>query len=293
MSHLASTDVAVSESVSFDTPCRACGYSLRWQPTDGRCPECGLNVGESLRGDILAQWDPAHVRRKATAMRVVLWGTFAFLLVMIVGVVINANMPYRGMRELVWRVRANTLIEALGVAGMAWAHWRLGAPSRPGDARVRGRRLYRAAVVLVLALLFTGCVMTLATTREVPTPVSRPLRAVQLVVGMSAGAAVAAAYAGGLAYLRGLARLIPRDRLAWWATVLAWVCTSALLAYVVVGVAISIWQPIGPLSKLLVAAFVAAALFGATFLVGTAAAAVLLHRLRVHYTRAANRAAAP
>lgn len=293
MQHLESTDVAVSaDAVPFDTPCRACGYSLRWQPADGRCPECGLAAAASLGDDILARWDPARIRRKATAMRVVLWATFAFLLVLIAVVVINVAVPYADMREIVWRIRAQTVIEALAVAALGAANWRLGAPHHAGAADVRGRRLYRAAVVLGVLLIATGCMMTLLTTRERPTSEPVVPQTVRIAVGIGAAVALAAAYAGCLTYLRGLARLIPRDRLAWWALVLAWICTSALLAYVGLALALSIGEPVGPPPKLLVAGLVAVALCGATFLIGTAAAAVLLHRLRVHFTRAANRASA-
>ena len=36
--------------IAVDVPCVACEYSLRMQPTQGLCPECGTPVGESLNG---------------------------------------------------------------------------------------------------------------------------------------------------------------------------------------------------------------------------------------------------
>src|SRR4051812_34970917 len=66
-------------TVAFDTPCRHCMYSLRALPTDGRCPECGTPVAESIGDHILARCAPAEIRRAAGAMRFVLWATLAFV----------------------------------------------------------------------------------------------------------------------------------------------------------------------------------------------------------------------
>jgi hypothetical protein len=35
--------------MSVDLPCHLCGYDLRAQPPDGKCPECGASVAESRR----------------------------------------------------------------------------------------------------------------------------------------------------------------------------------------------------------------------------------------------------
>ncbi|HTW95880.1 MAG TPA: hypothetical protein VMD30_13840 [Tepidisphaeraceae bacterium] len=39
----------VASAVIGDTPCLQCGYNLRTQPLDGKCPECGTAVQDSLR----------------------------------------------------------------------------------------------------------------------------------------------------------------------------------------------------------------------------------------------------
>jgi hypothetical protein len=40
-------------TVKLDTPCSYCGYNLRGLEKDGRCPECGVAIAQSIRGDLL------------------------------------------------------------------------------------------------------------------------------------------------------------------------------------------------------------------------------------------------
>src|SRR5688572_2302698 len=38
-----------TDAMSVDLPCHGCGYDVRAQPPDGKCPECGESVAESRR----------------------------------------------------------------------------------------------------------------------------------------------------------------------------------------------------------------------------------------------------
>jgi len=58
--------VAPMAGISSDTPCMDCGYNLRSLSPDGRCPECGREVGASLA--FHAFWhQPQRLRRLRTA----------------------------------------------------------------------------------------------------------------------------------------------------------------------------------------------------------------------------------
>ncbi len=59
--------------VSRDLKCVSCGYNLRTLHVDSRCPECGLNVEQSLL--VLPQRD-----RTAAAIRLAAWGLLLSLL---------------------------------------------------------------------------------------------------------------------------------------------------------------------------------------------------------------------
>ncbi len=48
--------------LSTDTPCQGCGYNLKSVPMAGNCPECGVDLWDSLEGYRLKYEDPAWVR---------------------------------------------------------------------------------------------------------------------------------------------------------------------------------------------------------------------------------------
>jgi hypothetical protein len=64
-----SLSVDASGRVSADLICRRCGYALRGLPAAGKCPECGVDVAESLRGDLLIEADPVWLERIASGLR--------------------------------------------------------------------------------------------------------------------------------------------------------------------------------------------------------------------------------
>jgi predicted RNA-binding Zn-ribbon protein involved in translation (DUF1610 family) len=54
-----STDIVESEVLT----CARCGYILRGMTVDGQCPECGLSINLSLKGNLLALANPAWTRK--------------------------------------------------------------------------------------------------------------------------------------------------------------------------------------------------------------------------------------
>lgn len=61
------TTIAAAQPLG-DLPCAGCGYNLRGLTRDGRCPECGAPVADSLLRGPMAACDPAWVRRVATGV---------------------------------------------------------------------------------------------------------------------------------------------------------------------------------------------------------------------------------
>lgn len=49
--------------VEYDQACIGCGYALRGLPVAGVCPECGMAIARSFRGDRLSAADPDYVRQ--------------------------------------------------------------------------------------------------------------------------------------------------------------------------------------------------------------------------------------
>jgi hypothetical protein len=53
---------AATELVAADMPCVGCGYNLRMQPANGRCPECAKPVADTMAVTI-TRWGPAEIRK--------------------------------------------------------------------------------------------------------------------------------------------------------------------------------------------------------------------------------------
>lgn len=71
------TDVDESTRIATDLPCRRCGYNLRGQQPDGRCPECGESVAWSTGEESLCNCDPEWVNSLAGGTTWLLWGVLA------------------------------------------------------------------------------------------------------------------------------------------------------------------------------------------------------------------------
>ena len=57
-----------SGAVPIDFPCRKCGYNLRAQPLEGRCPECGDTVNASVSGALVNYADRTWLSEVADAV---------------------------------------------------------------------------------------------------------------------------------------------------------------------------------------------------------------------------------
>lgn len=74
-----------SGAIVDDLPCRKCGYNLRGLNEKNRCPECGVSVGLSTRGDLLRFGDPRWVETLARGLNLILWGLVVSILAGAVG----------------------------------------------------------------------------------------------------------------------------------------------------------------------------------------------------------------
>ncbi len=192
--------------VAADVACRRCGYNLRGLPAARACPECRTPVERSLRSDLLANSDPAWVRRIASGVLVLqfsagavwalsAWQVCAWLLV---------QSPF--LRALTFAAWAAVWGASLLGAWLATARDPAAGPEPPGSAR-RAVRGFAAAIFVL-----------------------RP--ATDLIV--AAGGAVPGAWALGgaalaiagylslLVYLRELARRLPDPDLERLTRSLAW-----------------------------------------------------------------------
>ena len=220
-------------------------------------------------------------------MRFVLWATLAYVAVAASANLVITRVPATSVDVVIRRAQVRMVVELAACVLFAIAHWRLGrAITCRGDTVGEpARRAYRFSVAGFMVSQFAVVALALPA-RSVPAlmPVSR-------WAGTVAFAVSAAAAVSFLAYARTLARRIPSDRLARTAGRLMWSCGASMALYVTLGV---IWglTPPGRLSPMVLVMLGAAALAATMFLLTAAFAMMLLHRLRVAFTRAARASAA-
>jgi hypothetical protein len=71
--------VTADDCVVADQPCDQCGHNLYTLAKNGRCPESGHPVAETLRPDDLQFAPPAYVRAFASGCRLLAVATLFFL----------------------------------------------------------------------------------------------------------------------------------------------------------------------------------------------------------------------
>lgn len=111
---------AADVRVEYEQPCIGCGYALRGLPVTGVCPECGMAIARSFRGDRLAAADPAYVGALLRGATLLLASAVAVVALWIGTMVIATLLAGAGPRALLeWTVVAGLLvIAALGTGGV-------------------------------------------------------------------------------------------------------------------------------------------------------------------------------
>jgi hypothetical protein len=122
--------------IGHDVSCTGCGYNLRGLSPDGRCPECNVEVGESLKAVVerlSPQWTAELARARAFAAGAILACT-------ILGTLFALRAAFDDPQRPWWSAGA---LAGAGVLCMAWAGW---APRR-AFAYVGGVEICLAASV--------------------------------------------------------------------------------------------------------------------------------------------------
>lgn len=63
----------IEAEIAEDTQCIRCGYNLRGLSKGGLCPECGIPIERSLRGDLLKYADPEWLEKLRFGVSLKLW----------------------------------------------------------------------------------------------------------------------------------------------------------------------------------------------------------------------------
>jgi hypothetical protein len=239
-----------------DAPCLGCGYNLRTQHRDGRCPECNRPVAASLEMHYLRFAPPAWVARLRRGVLLLLL-TLAAMIVL--GPLASVGLGFTQMsgnavpsRALMYLGYAVDLVGDAVVIGLAVAGlWCLSTPDPRPDAPTDGRTARRFGrfvclmipLPLVLKLLtatFMFSNMTALTTGAMPSAdVFMTFMVIGLVSGIVSGVVVGAATLAVLALLVTISRRIPRPKLTRRVRILAWAIIPAF-ALVVGGTTLTV-----------------------------------------------------
>ncbi|MDO8629812.1 MAG: hypothetical protein Q7R41_04905 [Phycisphaerales bacterium] len=94
---------ATPTAIDYDIACIFCGYNLRGLVPTGRCPECGSNIADSNRGDLLKFADPAWLDKIRFGTSLKLWNILLALLAGLAGAILvllaglSAFIPLMGL----------------------------------------------------------------------------------------------------------------------------------------------------------------------------------------------------
>lgn len=132
-------------TIDLDTHCVSCGYNVRGLTPDHHCPECGIPVGASLRGELLQFADPRWVWRLHLGSVLACWGSLAIL--------IDVALDWmRSVQALTFFYALWCIATGLFVLGLAI----LGSPSPRETPETPGRWVRRVARFGFLVVIATG-----------------------------------------------------------------------------------------------------------------------------------------
>ncbi len=139
------------EVVPTGVVCRSCEYELGGLFADGPCPECGLPIQASIRGDALALADPEWLGRLQRGAWVIVWTTLAWVGLIVLGRPAVALFT-QGAPASVAGMALKIVLAGLSLWFLLGI-WRVTTPEH--DLKPRGRRL----IYLVRILMITGVLL--------------------------------------------------------------------------------------------------------------------------------------
>ncbi len=208
-------------AIEQDILCIHCGYNLRALYPDGRCPECGAAIGESLRGDLLKFADAGWLERLAFGIRLKLFNIVLAMLAGLSGVLLITLFPQS----------AEVMQYFLSVAGGAMGLWASYAitTQEPRIALQEDPVSLRRAVRTCAAAALFGALLPMVRMGGSMDMVLTLLVVLCSVVGYGG-------YLGELVYLARLALRIPDEPLARDTRRLMWLVVIGGGLYLVIAV---------------------------------------------------------
>jgi hypothetical protein len=226
-------------SIEVDTECTHCGYNLRGLSREGRCPECGSLIDESLHGDLLRHADPEWLDRLRFGTSLKLWNIAIGLLSGLAGGILLALVALPPVALI-----------AIGLGSSALGLWASFAitTQEPRIALKEDPVTLRKVVRFCAASGFVGSILQNFLT-------SGNIGTVLYIAGCILALAGVVAVVGELVYFRRFARRIPDGKLERSTTVLLWAVPIAIGLGIVFGVVAGVGAAVGGIGAALVGGF--------------------------------------
>jgi len=204
--------------------CPGCAYDLSGLASDGLCPECAGPIERALKGPLLRFASDEVLARLHLGVVLVLAGTVAQLLMLVLGIVASVGAAMSGSSSAVRSVEVIAAIGSTGVSVAVLIGWWLVSTPDPGVAARWDAPRLRRWVRITAAVQIGASVLSLFGTLARATPTGS--LGIALVIGIAvtllALAAWVAAFFVQMLYIRWLARRVPNLRVVKWAEMLMW-----------------------------------------------------------------------
>jgi hypothetical protein len=203
---------APAGSVIESKPCVGCGYDLLGLPVSGKCPECGLDVERSLKGDLLEFAGPDYLAKLHTGVVWIQGALIAMVAVAILSVAIGIIVGFGAFAPLPrgvggtlamsksWIDALSNGLQLLIALASAWGWWQFSEPD-PGQVSTNKgegpRKWVRIATIAKLVTTLGVFVVQLI----VATGVFSSLMVRTPGAGMSPGAVLLLVLIGGFSLL--------------------------------------------------------------------------------------------
>ena len=227
-------DTPIPSIIDFDHPCTSCGYNLRGLDPSSRCPECGAEITESMRGDLLRFANP-------TWLKTVLRGANLMYYSILLGMVIGLGVGLLGVLAGSCAMVVAEFVGVIAALCNTIAVWMI-TTQEPRESyterQITWRRILRFCAITNLAL------MTLTQSSMLPLITlfgQAALIALQLIKTLTG---VLATF-GYFAFAEGFAQRIPDASLARRTRIVKWGLAvpgllSALVVVTVAGVPVTV-----------------------------------------------------
>lgn len=152
------------EIVPTGVACRACEYELGGLFAEGNCPECGLPIQASIRGDALALGEPWWLARLQNGAWVMVWSTLTWLGLLVAGRM-GIALFAQGTSMLFASMTLKLALTGLSIWFLIGV-WRLTTPEH--DLQPSGRRLLYLIRIFMIGGVMLNVVQRFGTLSRAP-----------------------------------------------------------------------------------------------------------------------------